>query len=242
MIHPVKCKNTVELAIENIGNFIAQNLQEGDVLPSERDLAESLCISRNITREALQHFRTLGIIQSKPKVGAVVSRMTPGNVYKGFFPFIPVTDHSFQDLAHLRLTLELGCAEMAVKRVTPEDIDTLYALSEKIYRAATQKKNGDETLLSEQMNADMEFHTKMMLISGNRLMESLIPLVVEFFGKHFLRERSAATIKDREAGYQEHFKMVEALKNGNTEELTLLIRSHIKGYTAGYVQAKKNRD
>ena len=59
MLRPVKCKNTVEIAIENIGKYIAENLHVGDVLPSESELAEQLCISRNITREALQHFRTL---------------------------------------------------------------------------------------------------------------------------------------------------------------------------------------
>ena len=54
MLKPVKIRSTVEAAIENIGSYIA-TLQEGDVLPGERELAEKLQISRNITREALPH-------------------------------------------------------------------------------------------------------------------------------------------------------------------------------------------
>ena len=40
MLQPVKYKNTVDIAIEHIGNYIAKNLNIGDVLPSERNLAE----------------------------------------------------------------------------------------------------------------------------------------------------------------------------------------------------------
>ena len=82
MLQPIKCKNTVETAIESIGTYIAYNLHPGDVLPIERDLSTQLQISRNITREALQYFRTLGIIDSKPKVGAVDARTAlPGGMF-----------------------------------------------------------------------------------------------------------------------------------------------------------------
>ena len=239
MLRPIKCKNTVETAIENIGTYIAYNLHPGDVLPSERDLATQLRISRNITREALQHFRTLGIIESKPKVGAVVARLYPGNVYEGYMPFIPATDHSFRDLAHLRLMLELGCAEEAIKRVTPEDIEQLTALSEKIQELSDRSRRGEEDLRKEMFDADVEFHTKMMQISGNMLIETLIPLVVEFFGRQFLRAVTSRQV--RLIGYQEHFKMIAALKNGALEELSSLIRSHIRGYIESYeTESKKS--
>ncbi len=235
MILPVKCKNTVEIAIENIGSYIAENLQVGDVLPSERELAESLHISRNITREALQHFRTLGIIESKPKVGATVARFSPGNIYEGYMPFLSISEHNFEDLAHLRLMLELGCAEQAIKNVTPENIEELYAMSEKIKKNADEWEAGASEKREKMYKMDMEFHTRMMRLSGNSLMESLIPLVVEFFSKQYLRSITSVCNK-RLIGYEEHFQMLDALKEKNLPRLSELIRSHINTYIENYTK------
>ena len=228
VLQPVKCKNTVDIAIETIGNFIAETMHVGDTLPSERELAEQLQISRNITREALQHFRTLGIIESKPKTGAVVARLMPHDAYAGYKPFLAISPHTFQDLAHLRLTLELGCAERAIEHVTAQDIEELTRLCEKICAlsqktATTAGKN--KKLLRE---IDIEFHTKIMKLSHNALIDSMIPLVIEFFENEFLEKHSF--INRRESGYQEHFDIVKALEKKDLPKLTGLIRSHLQSY------------
>lgn len=233
MLQPVKMKNTVELAIENIGNYITENLKVGDILPSERELAEQLHISRNITREALQHFRTLGIIESKPKVGATIARFSPGNIYEGYMPFLSVSEHSLADLAHLRLMLELGCAERAIENVTPKDIEEFEAICKRIQEYSDKWQSDDAAYRENLFKADIEFHTKMMRLSGNSLMESLIPLVVEFFSKQFIRS-IIPLIQERSAGYEEHFRMVEALKKKDLDRLSELIRDHINTYIEIY--------
>ncbi len=239
MLQPVKCKTAVDVAIENIGSYIANNMRQGDVLPSERELAEKLQISRNITREALQHFRTLGIIESKPKVGAMVTSFCPEDVYAGYKPFLAIQPHTFQDLAHLRLTLELGCAERAVENVTSQDIEKLTELCEKISSIAAEKKSRDDSGENRLNELDIEFHTRIMRLSKNALINSLIPLVTEFFEKQFIRSQTAGI--EYKNGYCEHFEMVDALKNGDRERLTGLIRSHLKSYFKSYkVQDKEN--
>ena len=228
MLQPVKYKTVVDVAIENIGKYIAENMQKGDVLPSERELAERLQISRNITREALQHFRTLGIIESKPKVGAIITRLFPADAYAGYKPLLAIYPHTFDDLAHLRLTLELGCVERAVKNVTDEDIAELKKMCEKISTLGNRKNrraSKTEALLQE---ADIEFHTRFMKLSGNALINSMIPLVIEFFEKQYLCGKKI--MNRRESGYQEHFDMVEALQKGDCETLSTLIRSHLMNY------------
>ena len=80
--------------------------------------------------------------------------------------------------------------------------------------------------------ADIEFHTELIRLSGNSLVDSLIPLVVEFFSKQYLR--SITSLNKRMIGYEEHFQMVEALKEKNLEKLSGLIRSHINFYIENY--------
>lgn len=220
---PVNHQRTAEMAMEIIGDYIIKNLKVGDVLPSERRLSEQLQISRNITREALQHYRTLGIIDSKPKVGAVISRLLPENPYAGYMPFILASEHTFDELYHLRLILETGNAKEAVKKATPKDIATLTELCRKI-----------ETSSGPMIRQyDVEFHSLLLKISGNRLINSLIPLVVKFFSEYFQKKIR----NPHPEGHQDHWKMVEALKKRDAEMLADLLRRHLSVY-AGLEEAK----
>ena len=79
---------------------------------------------------------------------------------------------------------------------------------------------------------DFEFHSRIMRLSGNTLIESLIPLVLEFFSSQLQRYTRGESVQTRAAGYQEHFGMVEALKRRDLPALQSVIRSHIHGYIA----------
>ena len=232
MLQPITKKNTVDIAIDNIGEYIIRHLHVGDVLPGEREISGKLRISRNITREALQHYRTLGIIESKPKVGATVARLTPEKAYRGYFPFLSIMEHSFRDLAQLRLMLELGCAEAAVARVTEQDIADLETLCRKIRERFQQVMDGEEEVRRTVSDLDFEFHSRIMRLSGNTLIESLIPLVLEFFSSQLQRHTQGESVQTRAVGYREHFEMVDALERRDLAALQSVIRSHIHGYIA----------
>lgn len=221
MLEPVKIQRTVEAAIENIGAYIA-TLHEGDVLPGERELAGKLQISRNITREALQHFRTLGIIESKPKIGSVVTKLLPENPYAGYMPFIAASQHTLQELLELRFILESGCCDSAVKNVSTSDVEKLQDLARRIKDA-----DNDRTQRETTYQLDVEFHSTILRLSRNTLLESLIPLVVEFFSKNYLQNNSQAP---RREGYDEHFSMVEALKQRDAAALRQLVALHLSAY------------
>ena len=143
--------------------------------------------------------------------------------------FLPFFRTSFQDLVHLRMTLELGCAERAIKNVTDEDIKQLHALCEKIQSLGSYPDEKSKCIVND---ADMEFHTKIMKLSKNTLINSLIPLVVEFFAQQF--RKSAASPIESTSGYHEHFEMVDALKHKNLYQLITLIRSHLNTYMETY--------
>lgn len=229
MLQPVKHKNTVSIAIDNIGEYIINNLHVGDVLPGEREIAEQLQISRNITREALQHYRTLGIIEAKPKVGSIIARMTPQKAFEGYLPFLAIMEHGLEELAQLRLMLELGTAEIAVENVTAEDIALLRDKCRKmkeLYEACLSNKNSSE--VEKISDLDLEFHSCLLNLSHNKLVESLVPLVVEFFAKHPARNNIQQITRPQ--GYEEHFLLVDALEKHDLPAMRKLIRSHIRCY------------
>ena len=230
MIKPVTTKNTVNAAIDNIGQYIARHLQVGDVLPSERELAERLCISRNITREALQHYRTLGIIESKPKVGATVANLLPVNPYAGYMPFLSLMEHGMKDLAQLRLILELGTVEFAIGNISAGNIALLREKCSKMQALQQKLSDGDTLVLPELAQYDLDFHSSIMKLSGNKLVESLIPLVVEFFSKRLAEYPGGLATIAQTDGIQEHVLLVDALEAKDLPAARKLIRSHLQIY------------
>ena len=66
--------SAVDAAAGRILDLIrARQLNVGDVLPTERELSEITGASRNTVREALRTIRTYGLIEPKPRVGAVLA-------------------------------------------------------------------------------------------------------------------------------------------------------------------------
>ena len=130
---PVKPKNTLDCAIDAIRAYILGNhLKPGDVLPAEIELASRLGVSRNILREAMRHYRTLGIIESKPKLGATIARLVPDNPYAGYQPFLAEGDNSLRELFEMRNSLEIGSAPFLVRAVTPGALEELKILHQQM--------------------------------------------------------------------------------------------------------------
>ena len=175
MITPIKPKSTLDCAIDAIRAYILDNrLQPGDVLPTETVLAQKLGISRNILREAMRHYRTLGIIDSKPKLGAAIARLVPDNPYAGYLPFFAAGGNSLRELFEIRSSLEAGAAPFLVRSVTPEGL----ALLRKIHRQMEVEDH------EENFSAlDRQFHTELLRMMRNRILDGLLPFIIDFFNE-----------------------------------------------------------
>ena len=65
--------SAVETLVGQIKALIdTRNLGVGDALPSERELCEMFSSSRNTVREAMRILKTYGVVDVRPKVGAVI--------------------------------------------------------------------------------------------------------------------------------------------------------------------------
>src|SRR5688572_17093724 len=65
--------SAVEAVVEQLKALIDQrNLGVGDSLPSERELTEMFSSSRNTVREAMRILKAYGVVDVRPKTGAVI--------------------------------------------------------------------------------------------------------------------------------------------------------------------------
>ncbi|MDL0431583.1 FCD domain-containing protein [Marinobacter sp. TBZ242] len=101
-------------------------LAPGQKIPSERQLASRLAVSRAIIREALHELQGRGVIETKHGKGSFVARILPGGEEDGEdSPLLQMFNghpRTLYDLLEVREQLEGQAAYLAAKRATTLDL------------------------------------------------------------------------------------------------------------------------
>ncbi len=125
--------------------IISGELKIGEVLPTEREFAEQMNISRSVVNSGLNELQNRGFIEIKPRKGAVVADyIYTGNIntltalmeYKG----IAFTKESVRSILEIRKFAELMVVDRICDTATEEDLDVLGKLLGDMSAATTPKE------------------------------------------------------------------------------------------------------
>lgn len=169
-----------ELFIEELETMILSGqLEVGEKLPSERELAESMQVSRSVVNAGVTELARKGFLQIKPRVGTfVVDYRRDGTVetllsimhYNGG----QLREAETRSMLEIKLVLDSLAAELAIAKITPEQLQSL-----KGYLQAIKESNHAE----EAATCSFKFYHELAFISGN----TLIPLIYNSFHIPVLR-------------------------------------------------------
>ena len=154
-------------AIERIKAMIVSGeLAPGDRLPKEADLAERLGLSRNSLREAVKALSLIRVLDVRQGDGTYVTSLQPEILLDTVgFVLDFHRDDSVLHLLEVRRVLEPAATAMAALAMTDEEIAALGVLVDSISSAPD---------LNELIAADLEFHHRIAVGSGNPVLASLI--------------------------------------------------------------------
>ncbi len=113
----------------------------------EEDVGARLSLSRTPVREALRRLEAEGIVEHRPRMGAVVRQLSHAEVV---------------ELYEMRIVLERTAAEMAAKHGSAAEFDTLAGLNQRI---AEERSNPARAAAINQ-----EFHQTLYLAGRNRFL------------------------------------------------------------------------
>ena len=199
-------KSMADIVESRIRDYIRNNsFKSGDSLPKEMEIAESLGVSRNVVREALSRLRMLGIIESKRRSGMVLASLDVMSSFERVMDPAFIGDRTLRDLFELRLTLEMGLADLLYMRLKQQDIDELQAI------ALQQQKHtpGENTF---RIKHEIAFHGKLYQMTGNDTMMRFQNLLLPIFGYVLTLERVPII------GKVSHIDLVDILRNGGKED------------------------
>ena len=190
----------------------------GSLLPSQRDLAAQLGISRASLREAISTLQGLRLLNSRPGKGVYVmaesaSTAAPASAWRF------ADTHSLIDFYQLRYALEGLTARLTAVAIEPAEIDALRANAAAMQRAIEQESFDEASAL------DFEFHFLIVTVSGNQVIREVLRHSAEMMQESqrlpFYR-RGART-----ATFDEHSAIIDAFAARNPPAAERAMQYHI---------------
>ncbi|MEY4698241.1 MAG: hypothetical protein RIT14_2669 [Pseudomonadota bacterium] len=158
-----------EVRLRLLGMIEGGTLRPGDLLPSERELMESLGVGRPAIREAMQALERTGLIEirhgerarvAEPSLGRMV-----GGVSETMKHLLAHSPASLENLKEVRLTFECEMARQAARRHAAQDLERLEET------LTAQVAALEDPALFRRL--DGRFHREIAAIGGNPIWTAL---------------------------------------------------------------------
>jgi GntR family transcriptional regulator, transcriptional repressor for pyruvate dehydrogenase complex len=223
--------------------IVEGRLMPGDGLPSERELAKQIGVSRPSLREALSELRSRGLIEPARNGGAVVTELTKKTLTEPLSQMLERHPSAIRDLIEMRDVLEAHAASLAAVRATRVDLERLEAaLGAHI---ASRSKN-----LATLAKRDLDFHQSIAQASHNIALlhttHGLSKVIKVFVQRGYEIILSSDNAQgEKTAIEQQHTAIFKAIRERNPEAARLAVNAHLRStedvWTAGPRQQAKVR-
>lgn len=160
-----KSTRTYEKVVQYIKDEIWRgSLKRGERLPPERELAETLGVSRNSVREAIRTLSMMGFVSSTQGAGNFVTCDFESNVGESIRMMLAMGETNYLQISQLRCALETESTRLAAGRILPKQAARMQELA----RLMEEEEGADQG-----SKYDVEFHRILIEASGNHLIKSL---------------------------------------------------------------------
>ena len=228
-LDPVDRAKTYELVVRRIQEeILAGRLRPGDRLPGERQLSESLQVSRPAIREAIRVLQALEVVRNRPGAGpasGLVVSTEPAKALSDLLRMhVALTSYSVADVLRVRMALEEQAVRLLASRSEEINADRLTELLDRM-----SEPNLDPHAFHD---LDAEFHLEIARAADNQLLADLMQALRDAVRQTMLDAYLAPPEWDSWVGelVEEHRAIFEAASRGEGDEAARLIREHIGGF------------
>lgn len=163
--------------LEELGRAIcAGEIAPGDALTLD-EIEERYGVSRSVARETIRVLEAQRLVVSRRRVGVVVLPPAEWNLYD---PHVirwrlasPDRAEQLASMVELRAAIEPEAARLAARRATSAEVGELMALAGQLW-AAGEEGDGPRFL-----DLDVEFHSRILQLSGNAMFARLDGLIAQ---------------------------------------------------------------
>lgn len=205
---------------------LVASLTATDRVPTERELAADLGVSRSAVREQLAGLEILGLVRRTQGSGTAVDVPDPSFV-RLYFELALRFGHITQDeIARARELLELATVREAAVRATGDDVAALDALVHAMVDASSAQRADDAD------EADLAFHRRLVAIAANPVLAMLTDGLAHVLRALLADRRRLAIARERAGGVREyatdtvHFAVAAAVGKGDPDAAQAAMLDH----------------
>jgi len=200
--------------------IVAGDLLPGQRLPPEKQLSESLGLSRGSLREAVKALALIRVLDVRRGDGTYVTTLEPSLLLEAVsFVMDMHQDDSLLEVFQVRRILEPAAAALAATNIDETTIQALREMVDVI---------GTDTTIENLVAHDLAFHARISAASGNDYLSSMLDAlssqtVRARVWRGLTQEKSVARTLD------EHHAIVDALGRHDAELVHALVTVHVSG-------------
>ncbi|WUT74492.1 FadR family transcriptional regulator [Streptomyces sp. NBC_00669] len=197
--------------VQQLGQMIVSGDLGADRPLVPEEIGQRFEVSRTVVRESLRVLEAKGLVSARPNVGTRVRPVSDWNLLDPdiieWRAFGPQRDDQRRELLELRATIEPVAARLAAGHGREDVQQRLADMAEIMAHASAQ---GDSLTFSR---ADAEFHTLVLQVAGNRMLEHLSGIVSAAL--HVSGGLATGCERPGDTSVGLHHRIVEALAEGD---------------------------
>lgn len=202
--------------------ILADSVSPGDRLPSERELAIRLDVSRPVVREAVRVLGVQGLVSVRPGSGTFIRKLTTRDASSpiGLMLRLRGEQDSFDDLHEVRQALEIQIAALAAERASSEDIE---ALRRAIDGMAHAGKSSDAFI-----EHDLAFHEGLARAAHNELFLLLLAPITDLLHDFRVVAYHHDPTEALDGGLRYHRLILECVERHDVDGARTAMREHLE--------------
>ena len=222
--HKVQTEKLSQSVVRQIELLILRGiLRPGERLPSERELAERMDVSRPSLREAIADLQERGLLATRPNAGVYVADVLGSAFSPALVELFARHDEAVFDYLAFRRDMEGLAAERAARLGSDTDLRVIAAILEKMEAAHGKRDPSDEAAL------DAQFHMAIIEASHNvvmlHMMRSMFDLLRQ--GVFYNRQMMFKARTTREALLDQHRTINAALQARDPAAARAAVEAHL---------------
>lgn len=222
-LRPIEATGVHLVAASQISEAINRGeWNAGDKLPSERELAEILGISRSSLRQALTALEAIGVIRKKAGVGSFVQDEALEIISQEIVAELVMEGDPLM-LLEARQILEPELAGLAATRRSAEDLQLMRTYIKQMDRFA-----GADFSPSEFVEADINFHVAISAAARNPLLKRLFAEIANQMGHRVWLQAALPVVLRRAEEYESHHQRIfAAIEAGDVKKARKMMVMHL---------------
>lgn len=226
MLKTIKIKRITEEIVSQIREHIAKGeLKAGDRLPSERDMAQQLGVSRPTVREALQVLEHTGFVEILQGSGTYIKDISKQALADPLQALIHGSDERYRQVYEFRAAIETWAVGQAAKRIDDHELKQLGAIIDKMKACRAENKPVDAL--------DAEFHLAIARACRNDIYFHVARTILHLYTQvtRISHEELFLSEEDQAMILEDHEAIYKAIASHDADKARDLMVHHLNRVT-----------